>query len=269
MNKGNNVKTILFIALSIFISNYLVMIMGKVFKNQILAILPNYYYRTFAVQLVQAFMTVALIIIFHKTKVFKFNGKVLKEGFFCSLPLIITYTLIMLLGFAKNSGNQLISRPEIICSVLNWFLIGLAEEGLFRGVVYELFADIFGKTTGKAVYLTIVASSVVFGLCHLTNLFAPGISVAAVLLQVASAIAIGMVLCAIKLRAHGSIWPSIIIHALIDASGFIYGGMLWGGTEVDSVNSLDPKGIIMIPILIGMAIFLMRKEKIQGLVRNS
>ena len=78
-----------------------------------------------------------------------------------------------------------------------------------------------------------------------------------------------MVLCAIKFRAHGSIWPSIIIHALIDASGFIYGGMLWGGTEVDSVNSLDPKGIIMIPILIGMAIFLMRKEKIQGLVRNS
>ena len=267
MNTGKKVKNILFIALSIFISNHLIIILGKVFKDQFFAILPNYYYRTFAFQIVQAFLTVALILIFHKTSVFKLNGKVLKEGFFCSLPLITTYSLIMLLGFSKNSGNQLISKPEIICSILNWFLIGVAEEGLFRGIVHELFADIFVKTTRKGVYLAIAASSVVFGLCHLTNLFAPGISVAAVVLQVASAMAIGMVLCAIKFRSHGSIWPSIVLHALIDASGFIYGGLLWGGTEVDSVNNLDLRGVFMIPILIGLAIFLMRKEKTNNLIQ--
>ena len=268
MNTGNIVKKILFIVLSIFISNHLVMILGKVFKDQIIAVLPNYYYRTFAIQVIQAVLTVALILIFHKTSVFRFNGKVLKEGFFCSLSLIITYTLIMLIGFSNNSVNQLISTSEIICSILNWFLIGVAEEGLFRGIVYELFADIFGKTSRKNVYLSIAASSVVFGLCHLTNLFAPGISVAAVLLQVASAMAMGMVLCAVKFRSHGSIWPSIVLHALIDASGFIYGGMLWGGTEVDSVNNLDPRGILMIPILIGLAIFLMRKEKTNKLIQE-
>ena len=173
----------------------------------------------------------------------------------------------MLLGFSKYSGNQLISKSEIICSVLNWFLIGVAEEGLFRGIVHELFADIFSKTSRKGVYLAIVVSSVVFGLCHLTNLFAPGISVAAVMLQVVSAMAMGMVLCAIKFRSQGSIWPSIVLHALIDASGFIHGGMLWGGTEVDSVNGLDLRGILMIPILIGLAIFLMRREKTKDLVQ--
>ena len=267
MNAGKNVKKVMFIAISIFIVNYLVMILGVVFKSQILAVLPNYYYRTFVIQFVQAVLAVAFIFIFHKTNVFKFNGKVLKEGFFCSLSLIITYTLVMLLGFSNNSGKQLISTPEIICSVLNWLLIGVAEEGLFRGVVYELFADIFGKASRKGVYLTISVSSVVFGLCHLTNLFAPGISVAAVMLQVVSAMAIGMVLCAIKFRAHGSIWPSIIVHALIDASGFILGGVLWGGTEVDSVNGLDPRGILMIPILIGLAVFLMRKDKTNELVQ--
>ena len=266
MNTGKNVKKILAIAISIFIVNYLVMILGVVFKNQILAMIPNYYYRTFAIQFIQAVLTVTFIFIFHKTNVFKFNGKVLNEGFFCSLPLTITYTLVMLLGFSNNSGNQLISTPEIICSGLNWVLIGVAEEGLFRGIVYEQFADIFGRTTRKGVYLSIVSSSVVFGLCHLTNLFAPGISVAAVMLQVASAMAIGMVLCAIKFRAQGSIWPSIILHAFIDASGFILGGMLWGGTEVDSVNDLDSRGILMIPILIGLAIFLMRKNKTAQLI---
>ena len=267
MNTGKNAKNILFIAISIFIVNYLIMILGKVFKDQIIAILPNYYYRTFDIQVIQAVLTVALILIFHKTSVFKFNGKILKDGFFCSLSLIITYTLIMLIGFSNNSGTQLISTPEIICSVLNWFLIGVAEEGLFRGVVYELFADIFGKTSRKGVYLSIATSSVVFGLCHLTNLFAPGISVAAVLLQVVSAMAMGMVLCAIKFRSHGSIWPSIIVHALVDASGFVYGGMLWGGTEVDSVNELDLRGILMIPILIGLAIFIMRREKTNNLIQ--
>ena len=78
MNAGKKVKNILFIAISIFIVNYLVMILGKVFSNQIIAFLPNYYYRNFAVQLVQAVLTVALIFIFHKTHVFKFNGRVLK-----------------------------------------------------------------------------------------------------------------------------------------------------------------------------------------------
>ena len=44
--------------------------------------------------------------------------------------------------------------------------------------------------------------------------------------------------------------------------------MLWGGTEVDSVNNLDPRGILMIPILIGLAIFLMRKEKTNKLIQE-
>jgi hypothetical protein len=43
--------------------------------------------------------------------------------------------------------------------------------------------------------------------------------------------------------------------------------MLWGGTEVDSVNGLDVRGIAMIPILIGLAIFLMRKSKTAQLIR--
>ena len=267
MNTEKKVKNILFIAISIFIVNYLVMILGKIFKDQILAMLPNYYYRTFIIQLIEAVLAVGFIFIFHETNVFKFNGKVLKEGFFCTLPLTITYTLVMLLGFSNNAGNQLISVPEITCSVLNWLLIGVVEEGLFRGVVYELLSDIFGKTTRKGVYLTVGVSAVIFGLCHLTNLLAPGISVAAVMLQVASAMAIGMVFGAIKFRAHGSIWPVVILHAFIDASGFILGGMLWGGTEVDSVNGLDVRGIAMIPILIGLAIFLMRKSKTVQLIR--
>ena len=64
MNTEKKVKNILFIAISIFIVNYLVMILGKIFKDQILAMLPNYYYRTFIIQLIEAVLAVGFIFFF-------------------------------------------------------------------------------------------------------------------------------------------------------------------------------------------------------------
>ncbi len=61
----------------------------------------------------------------------------------------------------------------------------------------------------------------------------------------------------------------VIIHALVDASGLINSGALWGVSDVDSVNSLDPISLIMIPIFIGIFIFLMRKSKTEPAVKTN
>lgn len=261
MNTKQTMKKILSIITALFIGNFLFIIISLSFKTQLMALIPNPNIHSFVAQVITALLATVSVLMFHKTNIYKFNGKVLKEGFFTGLPLIITYTVLLLGSLTDLPGKQLIPAIEIVCVVLEWFLIGIAEESVFRGVVYELCSDIFGSSSRKGVYLTILVSSVIFGLCHLTNLMAPGISVKAVVVQVVSAMALGLLLAAIKYRSGGSIWPMVFIHALIDGSSFISGGMLWGGTQVSSINDLKLSSLLMIPIFIGIAVFIMRKEK--------
>ena len=265
MSNNYKIKKILSIIVALFIGNFLFIIIGFLFKTQFQTLIPNPNYLSLACQVITALLATACVLVFRKTKIYVLNGKVLKEGFLTGLPLIITYSLLLFGSLTDLPGKNLIPASEIVCVVLEWILIGVAEESLFRGVVYELCADIFGSTSRKGVCLTFVASSLIFGLCHLTNLLAPGISGFSVVFQVASAMALGLLLAAIKFRAGGSIWPVVFIHALIDGSSFISSGMLWGGTQVSSINNLNPATLILIPVFIGIAVFLMRKGKTPGL----
>ena len=268
MKTKENIKTILAIIFSLFMGNELIMLLGLLFPKQIHAILPsNANIRSFIVELIGALISVGLIFLFRKTHVLKISGKGMKEGLICGVPLIILYSLVLLLGLSEIPGKTLIPAVEIALIFIRFILIGVAEEGLFRGVIQELFMDIFGKNTRKGILLSIVFASTLFGLNHFQNLIA-GVNLLIVLVQVASAIASGLLFGAIAFRSGRIIWPMVLIHALIDASGFVYGGMLWGVSDVDSINSLDPRSLIMIPIFVGIYIFLMRKSKTESVVNE-
>ena len=261
MNNNFRIKKILSIINALFIGDFLFIIISHLFKSQFHALIPNSNILSLVCQVITAMLATVCVLMFRKTKIYMLNGKALKEGFFTGLPLIITYSLLLFGSLTDIPGKTLIPAIEIVCVVLEWILIGVAEESLFRGVVYELCSDIFGSSSRKGVYTTLIVSSLIFGLSHLTNLLAPGISGISVVYQVVSAIALGFLLSAIKYRSGGSIWPVVFIHALIDGSSFVTGGMLWGETQVSTINGLNPLGLIMIPIFIGIAVFLMRKSK--------
>ena len=266
MNTKNNIRKILAIVFSLFMGNGLLIALQAVFPTQIKAILPtNGNYRSFVVEVIGALITMGLIFLFKKTNVLKITGKGLGTGLFCGLPLLITYTLMILLSLLDLPGKTLLPTLELVLVISRWFLIGLAEEGLFRGVVQELFMDIFGSKTRKGVMLSIICTATVFGLNHLQNLLA-GVSLTFVLIQVANAIALGLVLGAITYRSGRSILPVVLIHALIDGASFINSGMLWGASDVQSINGLDLKSLVLVPIFVGIFIFLMRDSKTPELV---
>ena len=266
MNTKNNIRKILAIVFSLFMGNGLLIALQAVFPTQIKAILPaNGNYRSFVVEVIGALITMGLIFLFKKTNVLKITGKGLGTGLFCELPLLITYTLMILLSLLDLPGKTLLPTLELVLVISRWFLIGLAEEGLFRGVVQELFMDIFGSKTRKGVMLSIICTATVFGLNHLQNLLA-GVSLTFVLIQVANAIALGLVLGAITYRSGRSILPVVLIHALIDGASFINSGMLWGASDVQSINGLDLKSLVLVPIFVGIFIFLMRDSKTPELV---
>jgi len=269
MNTCEKIKKVLAIAFSLFMGNGLLITFKAIFPTQLKAILPtNGNYRSFVIEAIGALITVGLIFLFKKINVLKITGKGLATGLVCGLPMLITYTLLMLAGFLDLPGKTLIPALEIVLVIIRWFLIGVAEEGLFRGVIQELFMDIFGSNTRKGVILSIVCTATVFGLNHFQNLLA-GVSLTFVLIQAANAIALGLVFGAITYRSGRSILPTVLIHALIDGASFVYNGMLWGASDVDTINKLDLRSLVLVPIFAGIFIFLMRKSKTPELVSTN
>jgi uncharacterized protein len=93
--------------------------------------------------------------------------------------------------------------------------VGFGEEGLFRGVVMSRLGL---DRPRRAVLL----SAVMFGAIHLAGLLSP-IDYRLVLAQAASVVGLGVILGAVRVRT-GSIWPGIIVHAILDFCGIATGG---------------------------------------------
>jgi len=269
METKTKIKKILAILFSLFMGNLLIPLLSKLFPNTMLSILPsNGTVRSFVIELIGAVISIGLLFLFHKTRVLKITAKGLATGLICGLPFIVAYGLLMLLGLLNIPGKTLIPTFEIVLVVFRWFLIGISEECLFRGAVQELFMDIFGSKTRKSVILSIVCTAMVFGLSHFQNLFA-GVKPSIVLVQAANAAALGLVFGAITFRSGRSVLPTVLIHAFIDGAGFLYHGMLWGASTVESINALSVGSLILIPIYTGIFIFLMRKSITDPLFRRT
>jgi membrane protease YdiL (CAAX protease family) len=84
------------------------------------------------------------------------------------------------------------------------------------------------------VFISIVISSVVFGLVHIVNLFA-GAGIGAVVLQVGYSFLIGG-MCSIILIKTGNIWYCVFLHAVYNFAGGIVpqcgGGVIWNTPEI-------------------------------------
>jgi membrane protease YdiL (CAAX protease family) len=93
--------------------------------------------------------------------------------------------------------------------------VGFGEEGLFRGIV---MSSLGLERPRRAILL----SSLMFGAIHLAGLLSP-IDYRLVLAQSASVIGLGVILGAVRVRT-GSIWPGIIVHAVLDFCGIAAGG---------------------------------------------
>lgn len=93
--------------------------------------------------------------------------------------------------------------------------VGFGEEGLFRGIVMSALGL---ERPRRAILL----SALMFGAIHLAGLLSP-IDYRLVLAQAASVVGLGVILGAVRIRT-GSIWPGIIVHAVLDFCGIAAGG---------------------------------------------
>ena len=212
---------------------------------------------SFINELLFAAVVVAIIFIIKKKSLLSFDRDCLVSGLKAGSPVIIYSIVLILFSLGELSKHTLVKGWEIVLFILFNLLIGIAEEGLFRGVVQELVLDAFATKTRKQLALGIFVSSALFGSAHFFNLF-KGASPGAVLIQALTATAAGMLFGAICVRSGRNIWAGAIIHAIMDCGSFINSGMLWGQNAIEAVNGLSVGAFVSAAVDIILFIYLVR-----------
>lgn len=182
-------------------------------------------------------------------------------------------------GINENFEIEVLPQLEplwkIIVFILMGFLIGLAEESFFRGVVANLFWDKHAKDPA-GVWTATIYSGLIFGLMHSMNIIS---SIGAaedeirqtavgVLTQVIATAVIGMAFTAVYYRCK-NIWVVIFLHAFYDIGALLSEG-LFGGSLTEEISSYQPSMAISsaLPFLIMTLVLLRKKKVIEILARD-
>ncbi len=117
--------------------------------------------------------------------------------------------------------SSLIRLPAAHTAVLTHLTASLSEEILFRGVILCGLARVWGNTTRGMIW-SVVLTSLLFAVLHITQVFTHGVSLPSVLLLTVEAWVISIWWGALVLRG-GSIWPAVMLHFVVNAVVAIQG----------------------------------------------
>lgn len=168
-----------------------------------------------------------------------------------SLYLLWVLPIPILLNL--SSGIHVSDQSTIALYAAITILTGFSEEAIFRGIMLQALLP-FGAIAASAI------SALLFGLAHLSNLIA-GFNPTVVLFQVVSAIPLGFLFAALRLRTN-TIWPMIATHALIDLAAFLSIGQMVTSRTVPPAAYLSIL-IFYVP-LAAYGLFILRKTRGPG-----
>ena len=135
----------------------------------------------------------------------------LKEGLLMLLPFLVFHWIGSVVSWIT------LGTGGVIIAFLRATAPGFGEEVMFRGLgVANYMRKIKSESQIKVIFWL---SSIVFGLVHLSNIFAGG-DPFSVVIQSLYAIGVGMILGAVYLRT-GNLWPTILGHWSLDFMEFV------------------------------------------------
>lgn len=206
---------------------------------------------------------IALVAIFGYGEIWnrteKFGKGIFAGGYIVVIAIInIVLTLTQEISSrGTNFFSDMLPAWQIIAFLVTVFLISLAEESYFRGVIANLFWDRHAKDPA-GVWTATIYSGVIFGMFHLTNII--GAEPAGVIAQAIVAAAVGMMFTAIYYRTQ-NVWVTIFLHSINNFAGLLSAGLFGGGGITDTVSSYSPfMAVSAIPYLIVTVILLRRKK---------
>ncbi len=169
---------------------------------------------------------------------------------------VLWFPAIYLLLFALLSAVLgLPAADTMLFVVLNTLLVGVSEEWMFRGVLFQ------GLRSRFLMWPSVILASLLFGAAHILNVITTGQLGEAVVQSVAAFMS-GLVMIALLIRT-GSLWVPIVYHALWDLGTFMVSA---GGGKSGKPVDLSQEWAWTIPILMVLpnflyAVYLLRKVR--------
>lgn len=230
----------------------------------ILPLLPDSLAGEFIDTLVGIIWPVGLTILFGYAFIIK--EKSFKKTFKAGIALFCFYLTILITTVVEHvviGDDKLQTMPVILLGLLSMIGIGIREEFIFRGLVMNSLSLKYAGNM-KGVWFSLALSGALFGSVHMFNMLY-GVTLVPALIQSINAACIGVLFGAIYLRG-GNIWFLVLLHALVDSFGFFTSSFLVTETTgIQEINNIDFEGLIVIPIILLITIFLLRKSKRQEL----
>ena len=154
--------------------------------------------------------------------------------------------LVLLLNIIPNLflSTPLESSYSLLLAVTGGIAPGLYEEVTCRGVVLSNMMYQW-RNAKNPIMMSLLASSIAFGLIHLVNLFS---TVGPTLIQVGYATGLGIFFGAVYLRTR-NLWGPVVVHALIDISAKIF-------VTEDPVAGIASLAVPPEQMLVGIAVFI-------------
>lgn len=197
-----------------------------------------------------------------KLRVFTRRGTGFWDG------LLVGIFPFVLLGLSLSVNVGILGPPEgstpkavwqVVVFLIAMFLIGLAEEALFRGVIAQTLLEHCGASRA-GIWKAVVLSGLIFGAGHTVNILesAP----LGVLIQVCITASLGILYAAIYFRT-GNLWVLVFLHALQDTAALINSG-LYEGTDgiAEAVSSYDPSMLYAVLLYLIPTVILLRKSRL-------
>ncbi len=231
-------------------------------------VLPGYGTQMLA-ELIAGTYALVLLLLFGYGKILKEKGAGFVKAFYIG-GFMIGYCFYVLIAQcyvqAMTTDKQLEPFVNILMFVVTMFLIGWAEELVFRGIILNLFLDRFSKTK-KGILGAIILSGAIFGGIHLFNIFS-GVSVVSAVVQAINAMMLGIIFGAIYARGR-NIWVVIVAHAVTDMAALLGSGFFGTGTVVDGINSISPLNLVASALLLIPGVILLRGSKLSEMEQRA
>lgn len=195
-----------------------------------------------------ALLTVLLLMGIGGTSLIKFKTKgigfTFKKSILYLLPGILIATSSITGAVLSHSSIQPNWFALVTQALVFYFLLGIFEEGLFRGIIMQAFLAKMGKTRGGLIW-AVAINGLIFGFVHIllawilggVDLSALGLLQA--VLKTLSAGMAGFFFGAVYLKTR-NIWGISLVHGLSDLL-LMVGSLLFTGSNAVSYVSSDPK----------------------------
>ena len=210
----------------------------------------------------------AFVLLFGDKRVYKKGNimETLTAGGYMAISQILLFSMMFFFAFT-DVETKWVEPVWIIYGIVMLFGIGFREESIFRGIVAENIAKKYAKSR-KGMIFTAAVSGIIFGLIHMTNVFAGG-DIASVTIQSVVAVGVGFYLTAVYLRG-GSLWALIIMHTIADAASlFLPTFTENNGTAMDAINNITIMNLSPFFIMTSIGLYLLRKEKCEEILAEN